>query len=181
MFVELEPGIDGLIRPADASFKRIESFDEVFKEGDSIRCRDCARRRSDKGTPLHPALMGEQANEAPQKVTPQKSVKAVVTQVEANGLIVRILGVTGWQARGYVPGAATGTQRGTELRKPFPPGKEIEAKILEIDPRRCEVKLSIKAMNEDSERNAYQAYRQQVKRDAKFGTFADLLAKRNEK
>jgi small subunit ribosomal protein S1 len=47
-----------------------------------------------------------------------------------------------------------------------------------MDPRRGEVKLSIKAVQQDSERNAYQQYRQQVKREAKFGTFADLLAKK---
>ena len=39
--------------------------------------------------------------------------------------------------------------------------------------------LSIKAVNEDSERNAFQQYRAQVKREAKFGTFADLLKKVN--
>jgi len=32
-------------------------------------------------------------------------------------------------------------------------------------------------MNEDNERNAYNTYRAQVKREAKFGTLADLLAK----
>ena len=73
---------------------------------------------------------------------------------------------------------ATGTPRGTELRKLFPVGKELEAKVTEIDPRRGEVKLSIKSMHEETERNAYQTYRQQVKREAKFGTFADLLAKK---
>ena len=48
-----------------------------------------------------------------------------------------------------------------------------------MDPRRGELKLSIKALNEETERNAYQQYRAQVKREAKFGTLADLLAKRN--
>jgi small subunit ribosomal protein S1 len=74
---------------------------------------------------------------------------------------------------------ATGTPRGTELRKLFPVGKELEVKIIEMDPRRGEIKLSIKALNEETERNAYQQYRAQVKREAKFGTLADLLAKRN--
>ena len=44
--------------------------------------------------------------------------------------------------------------------------------------REGEVKLSIKALKDDGERNAYQAYRAQVKQEAKFGTFADLLAKK---
>jgi small subunit ribosomal protein S1 len=60
----------------------------------------------------------------------------------------------------------------------FPIGKELEAKVIDLDPKRGEVKLSIKAMNEDTERNAYKAYQQQVKREAKFGTFGDLLSKK---
>ena len=39
------------------------------------------------------------------------------------------------------------------------------------------MKLSIKALSEDQERNAYQQYRQQLKAEAKF-TFGDLLAKK---
>ena len=103
----------------------------------------------------------------------------MVVNVENGGLTVRVLGATGRNARGFVSAAATGTPRGTELRKLFPVGKELEAKIIEMDPRRGELKLSIKALNEETERNAYQQYRAQVKREAKFGTFADLLAKRN--
>ena len=44
--------------------------------------------------------------------------------------------------------------------------------------KRGEIKLSVRAMNEDTERSAYKAYQQQVKRESKFGTFGDLLAKK---
>ena len=91
---------------------------------------------------------------------------------------MRILGATGRNARAFMPASATGTPRGTELRKLFPPGHILDAKIIEKDPRRGEVKLSIKAMQQDNERSAYQQYRQQVKREAKFGTFAELLQKK---
>ena len=46
---------------------------------------------------------------------------------------------------------ATGTPRGTELRKLFPVGKELEVKIIEMDPRRGEIKLSIKALAEETD------------------------------
>jgi translation initiation factor 2 alpha subunit (eIF-2alpha) len=45
-----------------------------------------------------------------------------------------------------------------------------------MDPRRGEVKLSIKALSEDNERSAYQQYRTQLKAEAKF-TLGDLLKK----
>lgn len=187
-FVELESGVDGLIHAADMfhttganAGKRIEHPNEIVKVGDSI---DVVVSSLDTGThkiALHPAPTGEAANETPQRVQIHKMVKVVVVNPESAGLVVRILGATGRHARGYITAAATGTPRGTEMRKLFPVGKELEAKVVEIDPRRGEVKLSIKAMQQDSERNAYQQYRQQVKREAKFGTFGDLLAQSQNK
>jgi len=179
-FVELESGIDGLIHTADLSItKRIEHPEEVVKVGDSIEVVVASNDPRQHRIALHPAPSGEAANETPQRIAVGRSVKVVVTAIEANGLVVRILGATGRQARGFVSAAATGTPRGTELRKLFPVGKELDVKIVEMDPRRGELKLSIKALNEETERNAYQQYRAQVKREAKFGTLADLLAKRN--
>ena len=178
-FVELENGIDGLIHSADLSIKRIEHPEEVVKVGDELEVVVSSVDSHQHRIALHPAPTGEAANEEPQKIAPGKMVKVVVVAVEANGLIVRLRGATGRNARGFISGMATGTPRGTELRKLFPVGKELEVKIIEMDPRRGEIKLSIKALAEETERNAYQQYRAQVKREAKFGTLADLLAKRN--
>ena len=178
-FVELENGIDGLIHSADLSIKRIEHPEEVVKIGDEIDVVVSQVDSRQHRIALHPAPAGDAANEEPQKIVLGKMVKVVVVAVEAGGLVVRVKGATGRNARGFISAMATGTPRGTELRKLFPVGKELEVKIIEMDPRRGEVKLSIKALNEETERNAYQTYRAQVKREAKFGTLADLLAKRN--
>jgi small subunit ribosomal protein S1 len=178
-FIELEPGIDGLIHTADLSIKRIEHPEEIVKVGDEIDVVVANVDPKAHRIALHPAPTGEAANEEPQRIQVQKIVKVVVVVAENSGLTVRVRGATGRNARGFISASSTGTPRGTELRKLFPVGKELEAKIIEHDPRRGELKLSIRAMNEENERNAYQQYRAQVKREAKFGTFADLLAKRN--
>src|SRR5262249_54010954 len=112
-----------------------------------------------------------------QRLAPHKAVKVAVTQITDGGLVVRILGITGRAARGFIPAGHTGTPRGSDLRKEFPLGTQLDAKVLEIDPRRGEAKLSIRALKEDAEKAAYQQYRQGVAREAKFGTFADLMKK----
>jgi small subunit ribosomal protein S1 len=150
---------------------------DVVKEGDSIEVIVAQLDTRGKRIALHRVPEGAAADEAPQKVVLHKTVKVVVVSIEPGGLVVRVLGTSGWQARGFITAGGTGTPRGTELRKHFPVGKQLEAKVIEVDPKRGEVKLSIKALHEDTERNAYQAYRAQAKREAKFGTFADLLAK----
>jgi small subunit ribosomal protein S1 len=176
-FIELEPGVDGLLHTQDLSVKRIETPDEVVKVGDAIEVTVAHVDPSNHKIALHPALQGDAANEAPQKVAPHKPVKAKIVAIESGGLVVRLLGVTGRNARGYVTSAGTGTPRGTELRKAFKVDQLIDAKVIEMDPRRGEVKLSIKALSEDQERSAYQQYRQQLKAEARF-TFGDLLAKK---
>ncbi len=176
-FIELEAGIDGLIHLADLSINRIEGPGEVVKVGDPIDVVVSHVDPTNHKIALHPAPTGEAANETPQRVQPHKPVKCKVVTIESGGLVVRILGVTGRNSRGYVTSAGTGTPRGTELRKTFKIGQEIDAKVIEMDPRRGEVKLSIKALSEEQERSAYQQYRQQLKAEARF-TFGDLLAKK---
>ena len=177
-FVELEPGVDGLIHLADLSLKRIEDPSELVKVGDTIEVVVSHVEPGTRRIALHPALQGAAADEAPQRIAPHKPIKGKIIAIESGGLVVRILGVTGRNARGYVTAAGTGTPRGTELRKAFNVGQDVEAKVIEMDPRRGEVKLSIKALGEDQERSAYQQYRQQLKAEARF-TFGDLLAKKS--
>ena len=176
-FIELEQGIDGLIHTGDLSIKPIEHPQEVVKIGDEI---DVIVATCDPGAHkigLHPAPPPGEEAEPRQKVMPHKIVKVAVASVTEGGLVVRVLGTTGRASRGFIPAGHTGTPRGSDLRKDFPIGTQFDAKVLEIDPRRGEAKLSIRAVKEDAEKHAYQQYRAGVARDAKFGTFADLMKK----
>lgn len=175
-FVELEPGLEGLIHTSDLSLKRIEHPSEILKEGQDIDVLVANIDPNARKIGLHPYLEGLE-NEPKQQVRPHKTIKVKVVSHETGGLLVRVLGATGRHSRGFIPAGQTGTPRGTDLRKTFPAGSEHEVKIIDIDPRRGEAKLSIKALREDSEKAAYSEYRQALAKEAKFGTFADLLKK----
>ena len=176
-FVELEPGIDGLCYTQDLSIKPIQHPKDILKVDDTM---DVVVAQADAGSrriSLHPAPPEEEASEPKPRVGPNRVVKVAVVHPQESGLLVRVIGLTGRAARGFIPAGHTGTTRGTDLRKFFPIGTRIEAKVIEVDTRRGETKLSIRAMKEDAEKAAYQEYRDQVNREAKFGTFADLLKK----
>ena len=179
-FVELEPGVEGLMHISDLSLTRIEHANEVLKEGQEIEAVVASFDPRTKKIALHPAPSPERANEEPQKVTRGATVKVEILKHEASGLIVRILGVTGRGARGFLPAGQTGTPRGTDLRKGFKTGSVIDVRVLEVDPRRGEPKLSVKAMHEDEERRAHREYRQQLQLEGGFGTLGDLLKKKLE-
>ncbi len=176
-FIELESGIDGLVHTADLSIKPINHPEEVVKVGDEIEVVVASCDPHAHKIALHPAPPPGEEVEVRQRVQPHKVLKVAVAQITEGGLVVRILGVTGRSSRGFIPAGHTGTPRGTDLRKEFPIGTQLEAKVIELDPRRGEAKLSIRAMKEDAEKAAYAQYRAGVAREAKFGTFADLMKK----
>ncbi len=174
-FIELEPGVEGLLHVTDMSFETIEHPNEKLKEGDKVNVVVAHVDGRNRKLALHLAPSAEQADEAPQKVARNATVKVEVVKIEPSGLVVRVLGVTGRAARGYIPASQTGTPRGSELRKSFKQGGRMDAKILDVDPRRGEPKLTIRGLAEDEERRAAREYRQKMKAESSFGTLGDLL------
>ncbi len=187
-FIELEPGIDGLLHVSDIfAPRRINHPNEVLKVGEELDVVVSRYEGDQRRIGLHEA---PKEGEAPEfsgrpgeggrgdrgagRLGPHSHVKAVVEAHEPGGLVVRILGQTGKQAKGFIPAPATGTAKGTDLRKAFPVGKEVEAKVIEFDPKRP-LKLSISALGKDQERQAFRQYQNEVKQASKFGTFGDLL------
>jgi small subunit ribosomal protein S1 len=176
VFVELEPGLDGLIHISDLSLTRIEHPSELLSECQEIDVVVHHFDARNKKISVHPAPPPEYADEPRQKVAKNNKVQVEVIKAEGTaGLIVRLLGVTGRSARGFIPSGQTGTSRGTDLRKAFKTGTRLEAKIIDIDPRRGEPKLSIRALKEDEERSAHREYRKALQREGGFGTLGDLL------
>ena len=51
----------------------------------------------------------------------------------------------------------------------------LDVKVLDVDPRSGEPKLSIRGFKEDEERRAHKEYRQKLKAEGGFGTLGDLL------
>jgi len=186
-FIELEPGIDGLLHVSDIfAPRRINHPNEVLKVGEELDVIVFRYEGDQRRIGLHeapkegeaPAFEGGQGGRGERgggpRLGPHSAVKAVVEAHEPGGLIVRIVGQTGKQAKGFIPAPATGTPKGTDLRKAFPVGKEVDAKVIEFLPNRP-LKLSMTALGKDQERQAFRQYQNEVKQAAKFGTFGDLL------
>jgi small subunit ribosomal protein S1 len=101
------------------------------------------------------------------------NVTVKIERIEPRCVFGRVTGTVGRRGRAFIPNSETGTERGTDLRKRFPIGSEIEAKIIGID-RDGSLKCSVKAMQVDEERQAVKNYRREAAKQG-FGTFGDLL------
>jgi small subunit ribosomal protein S1 len=175
VFVQLDDEVEGLIHVSDLSFKRVEHPEDLVKVGDELKVVVRHFDFKNRKIALHPALKDKQAEEPRQKVARNAHVEAEVIRGESAGVHVRVLGVTGREARGFIPAGQTGNQRGTDLRKVFKPGQKLSLKVIDLDPRRGEPKLSLRGRKDDEERKAHREYRKQFTAEAKFGTLGDLL------
>ena len=100
-------------------------------------------------------------------------VTGTVERIETYGIFVQIDGTKDRAGRGLVPNAELGVPRGTDLRKAFPEGTKVTAKVLETGEGR--LRLSIKGAKDAEERADYEAARSRGAAPASLGTFADLL------
>jgi len=125
-------------------------------------------------------------------------IKGKVTGVERYGVFVQIAGTSGRSGRGLIPTAETATPRGSDLKKHFILGQDLEAKILNIDDT-GKIRLSISALAADAERADFEAFKKTGEATAEgegeaktakkpaarpnkptprnFGTLGDLLSK----
>jgi small subunit ribosomal protein S1 len=113
------------------------------------------------------------------KIALGQAVSGTVDRIESYGLFVQIDGTRGRSGRGLIPTAEIGTPRGADLRKAFPIGSKVKAKVVEIAEGR--IRLSVTGLKDDEERAQFEGFREQEKKaDATqaLGTLGDLLKKR---
>jgi small subunit ribosomal protein S1 len=105
-------------------------------------------------------------------------ISGVVERVEVYGLFVQIDGTKGRVGRGLLPVVELGVPRGTDLRKAFPLGTKLKAKVLEIGEGK--MRLSVRALKDDEERAQFEGFRDQEKKAPathSFGTLGDKMRK----
>lgn len=175
-FVELEPGIDGLLHVSElGDGKRIDHPNQVLKEGQTVTVQ--IERIEPEARRIALSLLPDGVTEEQLKnaVVPRVGMicKATVVEHDAHGFWVQIEGAIGKGSRGYISAAESGQPRGTELRKVIPVGTTVTAKITEME--RGWPKLSIRAAEQEEERRAYRAYQKEATSKSVSVSLADKL------
>lgn len=172
-FVRIGSGVEGLLHVSELG-ARVKRPEEALTIGQSLLVKvqsvDTTKKRVSLG--LASEGLGVGAVDTTKAVVVGSIVKALVEKVETYGVVVQLQGIKGRSGRATVPNAETNTRPGTDLRKEFPVGKEITAKVLEASDNR--VRLSIKAALDDAERADFDNFRA-TSNAAGMGTLGDLL------
>src|SRR5207244_10302533 len=147
-FVELFPGVDGLVHVSALSDRHIQHPREVVKEGETIWVQvesvDDAQKRvalrritEEEAQSPEPVPRHERVSErAPAAAAGGKRLRvgdmvdATVDKCEPFGVFIH------WDGgKGLIPNAELGTPRGSDNKQTTPPGTQFKAQVIEIDER----------------------------------------------
>lgn len=188
-FVELAPGVEGMLHISELGGKNLTHANQVLKDGEEIAVLvervDRGQRRISlsrlSGADAEALESGSLELSVGRAPKPGQLVTVVVEKVEHHGLLVHVEGVAGRRGRGYIPNRELGDQGGgdrqggdrSRKQAPIGPGSKLEVKVVGTD-RDGGLRCSVKAKLVDEERNAVREYKKEVSQKG-FGTFGDLL------
>ena len=187
-------GIEGLVHVSELSWDRVSKPGDLLKAGDAVKVQ-VLRIDQDpkKGERISLSVRSLAPRPEPQPTADQGTrpasgpppppkvgdvVKAAVEKIESFGLFVRFAG-----GRGLVPASETGTPRGTDLRRAFKVGDEVDCAVSAID-ERGRLRLSRTDAEAAAERKEAQDYMSKSTARAPgkgFGTLGDLLREKMRK
>ncbi|MCC6528133.1 MAG: S1 RNA-binding domain-containing protein [Polyangiaceae bacterium] len=168
-FVRIAAGVEGLLHVSELGSK------VKADEGDELTVVVKKIDRDTKKISLVPAPDGAAVGTTVTSQVPVVGavVRGAVERHETYGLFLQVEGTKGRAGRGLVPNAELGVPRGTDLRKAFPVGTVVAAKVLETGDGK--LRLSIKGALDAEERAEFEAARGRQIVPSSLGTFADLL------
>lgn len=170
-FVELTPGVDGLIHISNFNTpERVSHPRAVVQVGDEIEVEvlrvEPERRRIGLARVAEPGEFGDVP-------VIGAVIEGRVDSVAPFGVFVKL----GPGRKGLVPNAELGTPRGSDNRKDFRPDTPIKVKVLDVTDGGRRIRLSRQQALDDAERAEFSDYldRDHGDRSGGFGTLGDLL------
>lgn len=141
-FVELEPGVEGLIHISDLSWiKKVSHPSEVLRKGDVVDAVILSVDRESKKITLGVKQLGTNPWESIEKTMPiGKTVKGKVTKITAFGAFVELdSGI-----EGLIHVTELSDQPFGKVEDVIAKGDDITAKVIKVDPEHKKIALSIK-------------------------------------
>ncbi|MBS0650701.1 MAG: 30S ribosomal protein S1 [Verrucomicrobia bacterium] len=141
-FVELEPGIDGLIHISDLSWiKKVSHPSEVLKKGDKVEAIVLSVDKESKKITLGVKQLSNNPWETIEKTMPVGTlVKGIVSKITAFGAFVEL--DNGIEALVHV--TELSDQPFGKVEDVVNKGEEVTAKVIKLDPEHKKIALSIK-------------------------------------
>lgn len=179
-FVEVAPGLDGLVHVSEISYQKVAHPNRLLKEGDEVEVLvlkiDEERRRlslsiREAESRQRAEAYARESGEARLEVG--QVLPGIVEDHKPYGLFVRLpqLGVG---VRGLLPLEELLDADKAEVKKKFPQGQEIRVEILSIDEKE-RIRLSMRAGRDRAEREDFDKYLTRGGAAGKLGTLGEAI------
>ncbi len=172
VFVEIEPGIDGLVHISDLSWtKKIRHPSEVCKKGDELEATvlgiDVENERVSLGVKQ---LTADPWNTVAERYPLNTRIHGKVSSVADFGVFVEIEeGI-----EGLIHISQLSNERVDKPSSLYKVDDELDALVVQLDPKERRIGLSIKAVKQHEEREEMQAYLKREHEAARF-SMEDIL------
>jgi small subunit ribosomal protein S1 len=172
VFVEIEPGIDGLVHISDLSWtKKIRHPSEMVKKGDELEATvlgiDVENERVSLGVKQ---LTADPWNTVAERYPLNTRIHGKVSSVADFGVFVEIEeGI-----EGLIHISQLSNERVDKPSSLYKVDDELEALVVQLDPKERRIGLSIKAVKQHEEREEMQAYLKREHEAARF-SMEDIL------
>ncbi len=171
-FVELEPGLEGLVHVSEISWERIRHPEVVLQVGEAVTVK-LIRVEMDKhrlGLSIK-ALGGDPWTDVAPAWMRGQLLAGTVDRVAPFGVFIQLApGISG-----LIPNSDLGMDQ-SQAHLSFQPGKPVTVELADVDLERRRIRLFPSDESAQGERDAVQQYRK-TEEDAKkgLGTLGDLL------
>jgi small subunit ribosomal protein S1 len=166
VFVELLPGVDGLLHVSEIPRHRQGAMREAVAAGAEVAVLlvaiDSGKRRIALALAPDDAAVGEQMESS---VVVGAVLTGTVERLESFGVFVRL----GPGQTGLVPNVELALDRGTDPRKAFPVGSEMKVSVLAIEDGGRRIRLSRDKALVHEEQAEMQAYLKDTRKSGGFG------------
>ncbi len=172
IFVGVAEGIDGLVHVSDLHWtKKVKHPSELYHKGDDVEAVVLGVDVENERISLGVKQLGADPWVTLRERYPDGSrVHGKVTSVADFGVFVEIEdGI-----EGLIHVSQLSTERVDKPQTLYKPGDDVEAEVINIDPKERRIALSIKALRRSEERAEVESYLQRERENSRF-SFQDIL------
>ena len=178
-FVEIIPGLDGLVHRTEISYEKVSHPSRVLNVGDPVQARVLKIDEPNRKISLSikAAMVFGQNGEGEEDVRLEvgQVLKGIVEDQKPYGLFVR-LPQLGMKTRGLLPLEELLEADRSDVKKRMLPGKEVQVEIIAIEEDN-KIRLSQKSIKEREDRGDYEKFLKKPGRGSSLGTLGELFQK----
>ncbi len=179
-FVEVAPGVDGLVHISEISYERVSHPSRLLREGEGVDVLVVGidRQAHRISLSIKEAMIKKRMEEEGQgsdkvRLEVGQVLRGIVEDSKPYGIFIR-LPQFGPKVRGLLPIEELNDSGKRDVKKRFPKGQEIQVEIISIDAE-GKIRLSQRVMEEREDRESYKKFLEKDEKNGKLGTLGDIF------